>query len=64
MSLSGIYLRKLLSVPLEELKARPYAKDAYAKAMAKSIEIIANWFCQLSIDRCNISVGDYPGEKE
>eukprot|EP00957_Ditylum_brightwellii_P009888 746249-Ditylum_brightwellii.AAC.1 len=63
-SLSGIYLCKMLSVPLEELKARPSAKDAYTKAMAKPIEIIPNWFRQLSIDKRNISVGNYPGEKE
>eukprot|EP00957_Ditylum_brightwellii_P170236 12959137-Ditylum_brightwellii.AAC.1 len=63
-SLLGIYLCKLLSVPLEELKARPSAKDAYAKSMAKPIEIIANQFCQLSIDGCNISVRDYPEEKK
>eukprot|EP00957_Ditylum_brightwellii_P177137 13494159-Ditylum_brightwellii.AAC.1 len=57
---SGKYMSKLLAMPLEELKARPLARDAYAAAIKTQIDLIANRFRQLYINGSKIDVTKYP----
>ena len=61
---NGVYLTKLLKIPLVELEARTTAKVAFSKAMAPSMDTVTDRFKSLDIDGRNIEVRKWPNRQD
>jgi hypothetical protein len=60
----GIYLQKLLKVPLDELEARKTSKEAFSDAIQPCIDAVTERFSNLDIDGRNIEVRQWPKDED
>ena len=61
---NGIYLKKMLKVPLEELQKRKTARVSYDDAINLCIEKVSERFGNLDIDGRKIDVRKWPSESD